>query len=263
MVRHLSLTLAALAAVTVAVGQSLDHNVFPGSDHQVDSIQKLAREFVDKAYKLIDAGNYSEAERVARRGLDLVADQTYPMADYARFALGEALMRENKNMEALQALRSAKSSQKDLATYGRIGLLTLRLGDFDKSNAMWEEAFTQARYGRGIEEMPKVTNHASLEGAWLLLIGINEGMSISRGSPIFYLEKAAKLIPNDFATEEHLGGQYIIAGKYNLAIKALQIAVAHGHGLNKQLASQALDTARWDLAVKEPSATVSGKKAWE
>ena len=247
---RLAFSLAALAIATSGFAQETwinathDHSIFPPSHSEPkDPIQKHAMAFVDKASEFIETKNYRQAEKLARKGLELLDEKAEPYKFMAELTLADVLLREGKNSEALAILRNSRSGMGTYASYGRIGLLHLRLGEVEKSNAIWGKAFLEYRSGRLPDLVPPVKDKASLEAAWLLLIANNEGF-YNKTTPLYYCEEAVKVLPNDFATQMSLGAYYVHVERYSAALQVLGKALGYVTGSEKQLAIQFLHKAK-------------------
>jgi tetratricopeptide (TPR) repeat protein len=217
-----------------------------------ESSAGLFESWLKKARRAIDSGNYSAAERAARSA----AEFTPPSGSFASPAwraqheLAEALMREGKNEQALRLFEEISGAP---GSVPRIGLLMLRCGHMRESKDFWDEHCLCHTYGETLDEakkLPADSNRKMLEGSWLFLI-VREEQAGNLPAYVYYLHKAAELIPGNPLLEQRLGGLYVDQQDYKRAVKAFTIAFEHSRGPIKDQIGEQRRHADWYLHLPE------------
>jgi len=213
---------------------------------------KLVDGWVTKSRQAVNAGQYLKAEQMARQALTLLPDAGEIHAFGAEQALGEALLRQGKNQEALNTFTDLAKHNPQPYVLCRVGLLLARLGRIEESRTLWNTKFETTWFGEDQQQdqfLPATDNQALLEGSWLLQTEDQE--RTDDAIALYYAQKAVQLIPKNPILQLVLGDKYLESKKYAQAVAALKIAAKRGVGVCKSKATGDLRMAEWLLNYPE------------
>jgi len=150
-------------------------------------------------------GDYVTAERAARDGL-AVGPNTVGLLRLQ----GEALIRLGLEAEALRVFKEVNDSQKDTASFARIGWLMGRLGQTSESfnmasNGVLDQLLPETLVGT----VPYPRTKRALEAYWLLTMAMESEMYANDDESMYYYTAALEIWPMHVVPNFRLGKIYL------------------------------------------------------
>lgn len=229
----------AVAFGMTAWGQS-SHNLFPraGGKRGVDPM--IGRNLEIQIKSALASGDLSTAHRKAE-SLDALVG-----TDDSKRLLAEVLLREGQSGRALTLETILNARYHDEFSNARIGFLLCRQGRTRESVKRFDrgrfQSYCDSPDFRLWAPQPKTSRE--LEGAWLMLIGVQEDQVANDEAAAYYLEAAERELRPNALIARALGDVYRRHGEYVQAIDELSIAVRLGSGKLKRDAQAKLSMAK-------------------
>ncbi|MCH7905091.1 MAG: hypothetical protein IH944_11090 [Armatimonadetes bacterium] len=194
------------------VGQQFSQKIRQDQDWLM--LQEIANIYVTASKSALLEGDYAVAERAARNGLDVV-----PSSLRLLRLQGEALIRLGYHAEALRVVMQYNDSQKDKASFARIGLLLARLGQTAESLRRVKAGLLDLNLPESLQRtVPTPRSQRELEVYWLLTIGIVSESYANDDESLYYYGAAQQLRPNDLIANFRLGRIHMRKHEYERAI---------------------------------------------